>query len=393
MDFSNASIAPEEEMPDNKAPDFPQCSGDRYIDASQWDKWLGEWFLIYFFEYKYFEKLIITVLFPIVLAFGFIGNAGFLFVIARVKEMHTLTNFYLANLAVADLLYVTLTTVTYCIQYALSGGLRNSEIFRSNAQCFIGYGIHYTTLYASLSLVTLVTFERVLAICYPLKHRMVNTKKRTIVLVVISWTVAVAMSAAFGAPVAGLVRKECISWPPGGRWKKFPNIRHECITVHDVYFDPISKLCVPIPFIIVLVINIILYGKIIACLSNRTVTQNKEHAGQSSTNKVRNQVARMVIINGIIFFLCLAPFQYHQLYQLIVLKTKMYLYDGDTEKAILWASRCLLVLNSAVNPYVYGFTNHRYRSAFMKAIGRGKKSNSHPNVKTKTSFISQNIRQ
>ena len=58
---------------------------------------------------KPLEKTIITVWFPVVFTFGFIGNKAFWKVVALVKEMHTLTNFYFAKLAVAvDLLYIVL---------------------------------------------------------------------------------------------------------------------------------------------------------------------------------------------------------------------------------------------------------------------------------------------
>ena len=89
--------------------------------------------------FKPFEKILITVLFPIIFTFGIIGNVAFLTVVALVKEMRTLTNFYLANLAVADLLYTILQLLApYTITYAISDGLRLAGIFHTVIVAFSG---------------------------------------------------------------------------------------------------------------------------------------------------------------------------------------------------------------------------------------------------------------
>ncbi|XP_072049741.1 growth hormone secretagogue receptor type 1-like [Amphiura filiformis] len=366
-DFSNMSMETDK-MPVNSWPDEPPECRESDFSASLYR--FPDWLLTRFYEHKYFEKIVITVLIPIVFVFGFVGNVAFLFVVARLKEMRTLTNFYLANLAIVDLLYVTLTAVRSCLQYALSNGLKGSEIFRTNTQCLIGYGSEYATFYASLSLVTLVTFERFLAICYPLKHRAVNTKKRTVTLVVISWVIAVGIAVPV-APAAGRISKICLLWPSTERWQKYPAMAYTCYYVTPGFIN-IRDLALFIPFVIVLVINTVLYSQIIARLSNRAVITNERSKEQSSANKVRNQVARMLIINGIIFFLCLVPYQVDKFHRIFSRYTGIYWYDKDTRAAINWVSKCLLILNSSINPYVYNFTNNKYRSAFVKALGLAK---------------------
>ena len=156
------------------------------------------------------KKTIITVIFPIVFSLGFVGNVAFLFTLARVKEMRSITNFYLANLAVADLLYIILQAIRNCGTYAYYG-IKKAEFFKTDIECSIGYGTILTTFYASLLLVTLVSFERFMAICYPLKHRMVNSIKRTVTLTIISWLIAVGMAAAV-VPGWGTVARVCLIW-------------------------------------------------------------------------------------------------------------------------------------------------------------------------------------
>ena len=126
--------------------------------------------------FKPFETIIMTVLFPTVFTFGFIGNVAFLTVVVLVREMRILTNLYLANLAVTDLLFIGLFLTLVAVSYALSNGVRIAEIERTDLQCRFNHSVLIATYIFSLCLVTLVTFARFLAICHPLRYRINNTK-------------------------------------------------------------------------------------------------------------------------------------------------------------------------------------------------------------------------
>ena len=77
------------------------------------------------FLYKSTDKFMISVIFPIIILVGIFSNSGFLFSIARVRDMRTITNFYLANLAGADLLFAISTAVKVIYPY-----MWNSEFER-----------------------------------------------------------------------------------------------------------------------------------------------------------------------------------------------------------------------------------------------------------------------
>ena len=305
---------------------------------------------------KPFEKTILAVLFPIVSTFGFFGNVAFLTVVALVKEMRTLTNFYLANLAVADLLFIVSFLIHAMASYALSNGVRFMEFERTDVQCGIVYGVVNVSYFSSLTLVTLVTFDRFVAICYPLRHRISNTKKRKITIVTIAWINGTAMSALI-TPANGSASRVCLIWPPGEPWNQLPNVRYWCLAV-DQSFDDIATTLQPLSFIATLVFNFIIFRKIIGCLNNREVATEQ-------ADKTRNIVARMLIANGVIFFLCLGPYQLVNLFDFVESRTGISVLDWDQYQALMWFSQSLLLLNSAINPYVYGVTNPKYRKAFI----------------------------
>ena len=76
----------------------------------------------------------------------------------------------------------------------------------------------------------------------------------------------------------------------------------------------------------------------------------------------------MLIANGIIFFSCLGPYQLINLLDFVESQTGYSVLDYDQYLALMWFSQSLLLLNSAINPYVYGVTNPKYRKAFITAF-------------------------
>ena len=122
------------------------------------------------------------------------------------------------------------------------------------------------------------------------------------------------------------------------------------------------------------------YTRIIIQLSRRTVTSSNTEqqtgggsgtiiAPSASVIKTRNDIAKMLVVNGTVFFLLSFPvllpgttdsvqrisgnvwLSYHQLNQM------------------LWVGRCLLYLNSSINPIIFNIKSPRYRAAFRQAFG------------------------
>ena len=146
--------------------------------------------------YTQADKFMITIVFPFIVTLGVLANSAFLFTIVRVPKMRKLTNFYLANLAFADLFFVVVTTVNYFYKYIWSPDFERGSPWARSFGCAAMAAASYIPYFASISLVTLVSIERYLAISYPLKYRMANTKSRAVKLVISAWIIAIAFTAA-----------------------------------------------------------------------------------------------------------------------------------------------------------------------------------------------------
>ena len=278
--------------------------------------YLDEW--IELLLYTQADKFMITIVFPFIVTLGVLTNSAFLFTIVRVPEMRTLTNFYLANLAFADLFFVVVTAVNYFYRYMWSPDFKRGYPWARSFACAAIATATYIPYFASISLVTVVSIERYLAISNPLKYRMVKTKSRTVRLVIAAWIIAIAFTAAV-APNYAVLQTFCIIWPE--KWQdRLPFVVNYCISAKEG-FKNIAVIFEFLPFILALILNTILFGRIISCLHQRNEISVNENAKDSFTaerRKVRNTVTRMLVINGIVFFLCLSPLQIHNMYHFVI---------------------------------------------------------------------------
>ena len=113
-----------------------------------------------------FEIMALSIFTPIIVALGSIFNLAFLFVLYRIEEMHTLCNFYLANLAVADLGSLLSFGPHYIAQYINSPKFEVQHVgFAASKDCvldgwftfYVAYAAYYASLFF-LSLYLIVTW-------------------------------------------------------------------------------------------------------------------------------------------------------------------------------------------------------------------------------------------
>jgi hypothetical protein len=134
---------------------------------------------------EYYKLIPVTVIYCVIFVTGIIGNVSTCVVIARNRYMQTATNYYLFNLAVADLLVLVLglPQETYSVWSAYPWIF--GETF-----CIVRSMAAETSTYASILTITAFTMERYLAICHPMRAQTLGSLKRAIKVVVLLWFVS-----------------------------------------------------------------------------------------------------------------------------------------------------------------------------------------------------------
>ena len=84
---------------------------------------------------------------------------------------------------------------------------------------------------------------------------------------------------------------------------------------------------------------------------------------------VRNQVATMLIVNNVAYFILLGIFQVLNVVSIVEEHLGYYVLSDFQVYSIIWVGRVTTILNSAINPIIYSLTNRRYREAFARCFG------------------------
>ena len=318
--------------------------------------------------YDVSKTIFITCIMPAVSVLGLLGNVSFLVVLYRVPDMRTVTNYFLAHLAVSDGVLLMLTCTWHLANYTVSS-IDNIQMtpFSSITACVLPQFVTYTVIFAAVFFVTLVTFERYFANCHPVAHRKRNGIKSALMSSIFPWLLSLLLATFI---LAGKLVAVCVTWPPKAddRFTSYPIETGFCLKPKwSILTITLIDLCL---FCLAFIFNTVCYILIVCKLSGRQEIN-------CHRQKARNHVARMLTIITAVFFVCMIPVKLTDLHMFVfihngteLLGNKMAFY------VVLWLGRVTLLINAAANPFVYNVSNPQYVVAFKRAFSfRFRKTN------------------
>ncbi|XP_006826063.1 allatostatin-A receptor-like [Saccoglossus kowalevskii] len=306
------------------------------------------------------------------IAFGCIGIVGNMFVcitVARKKTLQNLTNYFIASLAIADLISSTLWVLSVVSRLIPLSRVPTIRHF----QCVVveaGYPFWVAVLASTYHLVA-ITLERLCGIVYPVKHRLFFSRRLA----------AVCVALCYILPCIILVN--------------FP-LFHKVINGVCVYStSPSSALSHGIflfmfTYLLPLVVMTWAYIAIWKRLKNSTSQHvNLSLAGQSSQTSsncnqgyigARKKVIQMLIIVFLSFVICWTPDQ------IMVILVNIGVAKFHLSQFL--PVQILALCNSCINPFIYAFKNRHFRDGFREIFCFGKTAS---NVRVGPSNLAANI--
>lgn len=145
------------------------------------------------------HALQMTIIYILILMTGLVGNISTCIVISRNKYMHSATNYYLFSLAVSDTLFLLFGLPQDLHHLWLVSPYMFGEVF-----CTARAWVSETATNASILTITAFSVERYLAICHPIRARIMSSLSRAVKFIVGIWIFA-ALSAIPMAYQIGIV--------------------------------------------------------------------------------------------------------------------------------------------------------------------------------------------
>ncbi|XP_072164346.1 somatostatin receptor type 5-like [Diadema setosum] len=323
------------------------CHAYRNVTVEQLDLWLYGPGLTLFCE----------LILPFIFTVGLLSNLAFIYATLRVPRMRNPTNCYLTNLAVTDILFLLIRVGSDILAYIISPVSGDTSYLGWHGYVYFMFVIH-TAYFASLFFITLVTFDRYNAVCRPMTTRHSGRRRRAAISSTSSWIVSTLLSATLFIPGVTYRYSICLTWPNTETTRHLPH------AIIDSYISDYFVLLKVVPFLLALVLNTTMFVKIVYELR---AAASRLRAHGDVRERANRRVIRMVIVNGIAFFVLLGPFEINATVHIIAKFFGPY-HFRPAYRVINFIAFTLTYLNSVVNPFIYTIMSKTYRDCAKEAF-------------------------
>ncbi|XP_078025276.1 trace amine-associated receptor 8a-like [Epinephelus lanceolatus] len=253
--------------------------------------------------------------------------------ISNFRQLHTPTNLILLSLAVSDL-FVSLAVMPLAIISLQSCG------FLGKITCAFLYLLGFTLTSASVGNMVLISVDRYVAICDPLRYSSMITLSRVQICVCLCWLCAVIYNL--------IILKDHFS-----QIDLSNSCAQECVVVINYISGPVDLL---LTFVGPVTVIIVLYMRVfVVAVSQARIMRSQISTTKSNTVAVKKsemRAARTLGITLLVFILCLCPYYIHSL------------AGQDTTGSVTSsAQNWLFYCNSMFNPLIYAFFYPWFRKA------------------------------
>ncbi|NXE83055.1 CCR8 protein, partial [Cochlearius cochlearius] len=129
----------------------------------------------------------LPVLYSLLFVTGLVGNALVVWVLIVFKKVRAMTDVYLLNLAIADLLFVF--SLPFLIHYSIM-----TQWTFGNAMCKIITSVYFIGFYSSAFFITIMSIDRYLAIVRSVYALQVRTTAHGFITSLVLWAIAILAS-------------------------------------------------------------------------------------------------------------------------------------------------------------------------------------------------------
>nr|XP_030140652.3 somatostatin receptor type 5 isoform X2 [Taeniopygia guttata]XP_030140653.3 somatostatin receptor type 5 isoform X2 [Taeniopygia guttata] len=287
--------------------------------------------------FQYIHKVLIPICYLLVCAVGLSGNALVIYVVLRHAKMKTVTNIYILNLAVADVLFM-LGLPFLATQNAISYWPFGSFL------CRLVMTVDGINQFTSIFCLTVMSMDRYLAVVHPIKSTKWRRPRVAKLISATVWTFSflVVLPVIIFSDVQEDFQTCNMNWPePVNVWSAAFIIYTSVLG----FFGPLLVICLCYLLIVV------------------KVKSSGIRVGSTRRRRSERKVTRMVVIIVVVFVFCWLPFYTMNIVNLILILPADPVLEG-----LYFFMVVLSYANSCANPILYGFLSDNFKQSFQKVL-------------------------
>ncbi|XP_038550410.1 neuropeptide FF receptor 2-like [Micropterus salmoides] len=325
-----------------------------------------------FYLHKPSVAAVFTVSYLLIFLVCMLGNGVVCFIVLRSKNMCTVTNLFILNLAISDLLVGIFCMPTTLVDNIITGWPFGSIV------CKLSGMVQGISVSASVFTLVAIAVDRFRCIVYPFEQKLTIATSKLIIVII--WVLAACIMCPSGVMLQ--VTKEqrvrivnglnndthpfywCRENWPNQEMRKI----YTTVLFANIYLAPLSLI-------------VIMYARIGFTLSKTTIppkrgsgsmsekpTGNNKSSieGRHTISKKKTRVIMMLLVVALLFILSWLP-----LWTLMMLSDYASLTEHQHRVINIYVypfAHWLAFFNSSVNPIIYGFFNENFRRGFQAAF-------------------------
>ncbi|XP_070063033.1 RYamide receptor isoform X1 [Drosophila virilis] len=298
----------------------------------------------------YFKSVVYLLYIPIFI-FALLGNGIVCYIVQSTPRMRTVTNYFIANLALGDILMSL-----FCVPSSfISQYILNYWPFGIVLCHFVNYSQVVSVLVSAYTLVA-ISIDRYIAIMWPLRPRI--TKRYAKFIIAGVWFIALAT--AFPIPVVSRLMVPSSIWHE--KCEKYICREVWPSTEQDYYY---TLALFTLQFIVPLLVLIFTYTRIAIAVWGKRPPGEAENSRDQRMARSKRKMIKMMLTVVIVFTSCWLPFNILQL----MLNDEEFA-NWKPLPYVWFAFHWLAMSHSCYNPIIYCYMNARFRGGFLQIMYR-----------------------
>ncbi|XP_059225305.1 RYamide receptor [Stomoxys calcitrans] len=297
--------------------------------------------------------VLLSVFYGSISLVAIIGNTLVIWVVATTRQMRTVTNMYIANLAFADVIIGL-----FCIPFQFQAALLQRWTLPWFMCGFCPF-VQAVSVNVSVFTLTAIAIDRHRAILNPLRAR--PTKFASKFIIASIWLASVT----FATPCAIAFRVELLHERRKDDNDTIYNVTTPfCnnVNLSDSQLQTYRYSLVFVQYLVPFCVISFVYIQMAVRLWGTRAPGNAQDSRDITLLKNKKKVIKMLIIVVIVFGVCWLPLQLYNILYVTIPEINEYQFIG-----IVWFSCDWLAMsNSCYNPFIYGIYNEKFKREFNK---------------------------